>query len=176
MAGATMEPQAEPLQLPPRETFRRILVVGCSATKHPAAPNQLVAAWDLYDGPAYRLMKALVRDGIFPGDVGVWILSAEHGLIKRLYRITTYNRLMDMRRAADLAEPTRARLRHVLDRNDARELYVFAGKNYRHCLRLLSLHLERPQLKIGFASGGFGVQLQQLRTWLLAGGEPQLPL
>jgi hypothetical protein len=78
-----------------------LLVLGCSATKRPAAePLPAIAR---YDGPWYRDFRKHVRFNRWPANLDVAILSAEHGLIGALTPIYDYDRCMTPERAAELA-------------------------------------------------------------------------
>ena len=60
-----------------------------------------------YDGPAFRTLR-LWRERA--GDLRVWVLSAEHGLISGDAPISDYDRRMDAARAAELRGSTEEKL------------------------------------------------------------------
>ena len=88
----------------------RLLILSCSARKH--AVTGKVAAWDLYDGVAFRVVKRLQRDGRFPDNVDILILSAQHGLIRPYHKISFH----DLRMTKELASQQAPHDRSILMR------------------------------------------------------------
>ena len=78
-----------------------LLLLGCSASKS-EDPGYLPALLR-YDGPLYRDLRSHLRSVIWPNDLEVAILSAEHGLIGGLAWIWSYDRRMSVARAGELA-------------------------------------------------------------------------
>ncbi len=81
---------------------RRLLVLGCSATKK-STPGVLPAV-DRYDGPAYLVLRKFLRSFQWPEQVSVAVLSAKYGLIGGLTPIERYNRRMSSGRARQLVD------------------------------------------------------------------------
>ena len=139
---------------------RRLLILACSAAKRP--DPGLMPAIERYDGPAFKVLRKYLRETGGPGPA-VWVLSAEHGLIRGDRPIEDYDRRMDRARAAALA-PGVARDWAVAFAGVS-EVAVSVGKVYR-----LALPAQPPPgILWTVLGGGLGVRLTRLRAWLRAG-------
>jgi cytoplasmic iron level regulating protein YaaA (DUF328/UPF0246 family) len=147
-----------------RSNRRRFLILSCSARKH--AVTGKVAAWDLYDGMAFRVVKRLEREGQFPDDVDILILSAQHGLIRPHHKISFYDLRMTKELASQQAARNRSILRAALCDNKHREVFVMAGKKYLAALVPITTWLPMG-VTLTMAEGGIGRKLQRLKAWLL---------
>jgi hypothetical protein len=140
---------------------RRLLVLACSSRK--VQQSGSVPAWDLYDGVLYRVCKKTQREGAWPADVRVRILSAAHGLIRPGAPLTWYDRKLDRERAAELA----AALLHGPHSLPAalagcHTLYVAAAGVYRDAL----LPAVPPGVHVIDGGGMIGVMQSRLKAWL----------
>ncbi len=146
------------------KAVHRLLILSCSARKHQVAGE--VAAWDLYDGVAFRVLKQLQKEGRFPEDVDILILSARYGLIRPHDKITFYDQRMNRRIAEHQAPHNCALLRRMMSAGKYTEVFVNVGRTY-----LLALHpfatWVSPSVKIVVAAGGIGRKLRQMKQWLL---------
>lgn len=143
---------------------RRLLILSCSARK--CAIKGKAAAWDLYDGVAFRMLKRLQRERRFPENVDILILSAQHGLIRPNRKIAFYNLRMDQELAARQAPRNIRFLRAFLDSGCYREVFVFAGQTYLAALRPVEGWLP-ADVTLTVAAGGIGRKMQQAKRWLL---------
>jgi hypothetical protein len=148
---------------------RRLLILACSARKNVA--HHPVPAWELYDGVAFRLVKRLQREGTFPIDVDIIILSAKHGVISPATRITAYERRMNVAAAMSQATRNIRVLQQLLRGGKYRCVYLFMGSAYRTAL--LPLGAWQGHAVIGGRGGRIGEQLHSLKRWLLS-GKPQV--
>jgi Peroxide stress protein YaaA len=146
---------------------RRVLILSCSARKY--ALSGTVLAWDLYDGVAFRVVKRLQREGLFPGDVEILILSAQYGLIRPHDKISFYDLRMTKELAAQQAMRNSVILHKVLSNGNYREMLVIAGKTYLPALDPFMAWLQ-GNITLVIAEGGIGLKLQQLKAWLLSEG------
>lgn len=137
----------------------RFLLLACSQKKRlDAAP---LPAIERYDGPAYKVLRRYVR--VHPhGDPEVYILSAQHGLIRGDAPIQAYDRKMTPQRACELRDQVAAELRTLELGRCYEHVFVYAGNVYRQALPLTSL----PSDSLTIATGGPGVRLSQLKAWL----------
>ena len=150
----------------------RVLVMACSHRKHATAGA--VPAWDLYDGSAYRMLKKLERDGRWPADLDVWILSAAYGLIHRTHLVEWYEQRLTMAAAAAMRDQVGRQLRELLAGKGAPvDVCVSCGKDYRDALKLDGLRSHPAVARVFLTGGGMGDQISQLRGWIV--GAP-LPL
>src|SRR5215212_4269302 len=120
--------------------MRRLLILSCSDRKNevaPDSPQQLfsfmttrrarsLAAWDVYSGVAFQVVKRCQREAAFPRDVDVLILSAKYGLITPDHEITYYDLKMTPELAARRREANVRRLKETMA--GARHREVFAHK------------------------------------------------
>jgi hypothetical protein len=107
-------------------TTNLLLVLGCSATK--VDSHGELPAINLYDGSAFRTLRAFLRERQWPKTLSVGVLSAKYGLIGGLAPIRTYDERMTRHRAAELRHAvtdTLTRWKHVHSRID-----LVLGKDY----------------------------------------------
>ena len=157
---------------------RRLLILSCSDRKNdvaPDSPQQLFdfmttrrarspAAWDVYDGVAFRVVKRCQREGTFPPDVDIVILSAKYGLITPEREITHY----DLKMTPELAGRQRATnvrlLREMLRERTYREIFLMMGRTYLQALEPLDEWVGG--VKIIHEPADIGVMLGKLKAWL----------
>lgn len=149
---------------------RRLLIVGCSARKHPAA--EPVAALRLYDGVAFRVLRRAEREGCLSPDVDIVILSARYGLLGAEALISLYEERLTPQRAHKQAASNAERLIARLEGAFYREVFLCMGATYRMALQPYELWLP-SHVELRVSKGGIGQQLQQLKGWLNA--LPYLP-
>jgi cytoplasmic iron level regulating protein YaaA (DUF328/UPF0246 family) len=143
---------------------RRLLLVSCSNRKHSATVP--VLAWDLYDGVAFRLIKAAQREQRWPDDIDIWILSAEYGVISPQTSILPYNRKMTIKRALELQPEMRQTLDKITKNNNYSEIFIFAG--YEYLISLEPINKCNPHKDhIRVAKGRIGEKLKSLKEWAL---------
>jgi hypothetical protein len=147
-----------------RSGRRRFLILSCSARKH--AVTDKAAAWDLYDGVAFRVVKRLQREGLFPYDMDILILSAQHGLIQPQHKIASYNLRMTKELASQQVARNRSILRAALCDNKHRDVFVMAGKTYLAALEPITAWLPMG-VPLTMAEGGIGRKMRRLKAWLL---------
>lgn len=140
----------------------RLLIMGCSATKadHPTQ------ALYLYDGPAYRVLRAWMRDASdeLLKSIAVWVLSAEHGLIPSTKEIEPYDRRMTKARAEELNESVRQQLDEVVRELGPSEVFMFLGRDY---LNAVGPTTWSGGIPVDVAQGrGIGYKLEALSRWL----------
>lgn len=135
--------------------MRRLLIIACSATKRQVSGR--VPAIELYDGPAYRILRPRMQHGLV-----VLIISAEHGAIDSEKLIETYDRLLTPERAAYLNRSYKLGRATMLASLPWDAIHVHAGKTYRDALPMK--RLIEAGATVG--TGGIGQQLGQLKAWL----------
>lgn len=138
----------------------RLLVMACSATKR--SDPGLIPADERYDGTAYRLLRAHR-----PINTRILILSAQYGLINHRTPIETYDRKMTRAHAAEIAADPPSRNLLLVSLPYSSDTFVFGGTHYQHCIELMSAGIQQ-HAPIVYSSGRIGIQLQQLKHWLLA--------
>lgn len=150
---------------------RRCLIVGCSRTK--VDSPQPLPAIQRYDGPAFRVIRRYLShapEGV--KDVGIFVLSAEFGLIAAETEISSYDRLMTTARAAELRPSVlQAAQADICPRYYA-EVFLSMGKTYLEALKGLEVLLG-DDVQVIVSDSASGQKLTELQRWLWrAEGQP----
>ena len=141
--------------------MNNLLIIGCSQRK--VESDEYLAAIDRYDGPAYRTLRKMRRDGTEPTNVDILIISAKHGLIPCQKPIDAYDECMTPKRADTLRPRIQSWLRWFLDINGYDQVFINLGKTYRRTLEGFHWGLVSTME----ASGGIGLKNKQMKTWLM---------
>ena len=141
-----------------------LLIISCSATKCPC-PEPLPAI-DRYIGYNYKIIRRLMREGLFPCNMDILILSAKYGLIQPETLIENYNQIMSKQRAGELQDEVGEALDLHLGAMNYAELFVNLGKNYMIAVEK-SIQMYRQRTKIKHAKGGMGSKGGEMRRWIL---------
>lgn len=137
--------------------MKNLLIIACSATKRPD-PHPMPAI-DRYDGPMYWVLRKAKKEGRWPDQLEILILSAKHGLIEADKPIDFYDCKMTPTRAKKLRPSVSKKLNAKLARGEYR-VWVNLGQIY-----LLAL----PPLPPGTYYAGrlfMGQRCAQLKEWL----------
>jgi hypothetical protein len=138
---------------------KKALVIACSSRK--ALDKHPLPAIERYDGVAYRTIRKLQREGRFPEEVDIKILSARLGLIDALTPIVYYDQRMNKHRANEL----RNKVQEELTRTNYDEIYIDLGKDY---LPVIEEFINYTSKRIILAHGRIGERLKNLKEWLLS--------
>lgn len=140
---------------------RQLVVLGCSAAK--TNPEGAVPAINLYDGPAFRVLRAFLRTYRWPDPLSIAVLSAKYGLIGGLAQIVGYDRRMTPGRARELNPTVTATLRKFAA--DHNRIDLFLGQDYRASISpTASNGTCLPEHH--FVDGPIGVKLNYLHNLL----------
>ena len=142
------------------DTVGRLIVLGCSATKRDTAAK--LPAVDLYDGPMYRVLRTFLRRHLWPKDLSVAVLSAEHGLMGGMTPIETYEHRMTPDRAKTLAGRVRETLGGWKERHS--QVQLILGKDYLEAIQPAARELWKG--KVALADGPIGMKLQYFHNVL----------
>lgn len=146
----------------------RLLILSCSATKR--SDPGLLPAQLRYDGPSYRLLRKALRALAEDAHPQVAILSAEFGLIAGDTPIPWYDRRMDPVRGAALALAVQRELPALLA-DGPTDVFIHLSRDYLSALGAVS----PGPWRVSFAEGGIGERLGQLRRWLYAPQQREVP-
>ena len=138
----------------------RLLVMSCSnrKIKEPA----LMPAWDRYDGPAYWVVNAAIREVSCPPTTHI-IISAKLGVIEPTLPIPDYNVKMTPFLAKIQAPRIREALQLKVDEVKPSEILVFAGPHYQAAIMPpISWAGDVP---VSAVWGQLGFRYQLLRAW-----------
>jgi cytoplasmic iron level regulating protein YaaA (DUF328/UPF0246 family) len=140
-----------------------LLILSCSKTKKniDRAP-----AIELYDGMYYRVLRKNfnLKDN---KNLDILILSAKYGLIDSNEIIDYYDQVMTSKRAEELKDGVKLKLKEVLNNNNYDEIFITMGKTYKEafdgeCRELLQKYNTH------WIEGMIGERLQQLKKWLIS--------
>lgn len=144
-------------------TKRKLLLIACSDRK--IRTKGLLPALERYDGPNYQVIRKAMREGYFPPNVDIKILSAKFGLIDAETRIPYYDRRMDRERAIGLRPQILHDLQKIFRGNEHSEVFVNLGKTY--ILAINGLHdIVGHNVRVTSARGGIGSKAKHMKQWL----------
>ena len=143
------------------QDIKRLLIISCSATK--VETDEALPAKELYDGPAYRILRKNAQTLSQGGDLVVLVVSAKYGIIGCDELIATYEQRMTAERGEEIrADHASQIMVEVALRFNLSSIHLHCSPDYRTALPMEQL-LERGAT---VSSGGIGVQLGQLKRWL----------
>ncbi len=140
--------------------MRRLVVLGCSETKRDTGTK--LPAVDLYDGPIYRVLRAFLREYLWPDDLSIAILSAQHGLIGGMTPVEFYDLRMTRQRAQAMAGEVRQTLSEW--RRGHSRVQLVLGVDYLEAIRPAAKTFWRSNVEL--ADGPIGMKLQYLNRTL----------
>lgn len=140
-----------------REQHRNnLLIISCSSRKSSLHHG---AALYIYDGPMLRMLRKHPLEGL-----DTKIISAKYGLIDARDNISTYDMKMTKSRALELRGSITKKLEDILKDGNYNEAFIELGKTYQMAI---NLNFERfSPTKFVIDSGGIGVRLHNLKSWL----------
>ena len=141
---------------------RALLIIACSQRK--AAGHAAAAAWDVYDGVIYRVLKKrLGTRNAWPAWLDVLIVSAKYGVIRPERRIRPYDQTMP-----SVGRPRRlaGALRRLVAGHDYRFIHVNLGRAYQKAIGDVSALF--PNARVTTAAGGIGERAAQTGAWIKA--------
>ena len=142
--------------------MRYLLLISCSARK--VLSTETLAAIDRYDGPIYRTLRKMRREGQAPDNLDVLIISAKHGLLPCQKPVDLYDQIMTPRRADELRPKIQSRLKSFIEtkRGGYEQVFINLGKTYMRTLDGFHWGLVSTME----ASGGIGQKNSQMKAWL----------
>ncbi len=147
------------------QSARKLLLVACSQRK--LRTKGLLPAIERYDGVNYRVIRKAMREGYFPPNVDIKILSAKFGLIDAQERIPWYDQRMNKERAVELNPKVMQRLKRSVSRNGYLEIHINMGKVYLLAMDGLQ-NVVNSDITIKYAKGGIGEKAKAMKEWLKA--------
>lgn len=146
-----------------RSEPRYLLIVACSERKR--SDPGLLPAIERYDGVNFRVLRKAKREGYWPENLDVLILSAKYGLLKLDSLIEDYDLRMTPERAIALQARVSADLDACIERISYSEVFINLGKIYMAALAL-SQELTTLDRRVHYATGGIGEKMSQMKKWL----------
>jgi len=144
---------------------RKLLLIACSNRKVRA--KGLLPAIERYDGVMYRVIRKAMREGYFPPNVDIKILSAQYGLIDAETRIAYYDRKIDRKRAIELRPQVLRDLKKAFQGSEYSEVFINLGKTYLLAINGLR-EMAGHNVQIESACGGIGSKSKRMKQWLLS--------
>jgi hypothetical protein len=141
---------------------RKLLLIACSNRK--IRTRGLLSALERYDGVTYRVIRKAQREGYFPQDVDIKILSAKFGLIDAKTRIPYYDQRMDAERARVLQPQVLRSLKRVTSRGQYSQVFINMGKIYFVAIDGF-MELLDSRARVGYAAGGIGEKAKAMKEW-----------
>lgn len=133
----------------------KVVLISCVSKKMELAPNQKVAAKDLYVSTMFRLAWQYAQT--FKPD-RIYILSAKHGLLRPDTEIASYNQTLNSASAAkrrEWADEVMKSLRNEGIDPQRDEVIILAGQNYSRYLAPQIAHCRQPYRENGCKGMGY---------------------
>ena len=139
-----------------------LLIISCSQCK--VSTPETLAAIDRYDGPTYRTLRKARREGRYPKNLNILIISAKYGLLACQQPADNYDQKMTLKHADKLRPEIQNRLKSFIQtkRGGYDQVFINLGKVYRQTLDGFHWGL----LSTLEASGGIGQKTSQMKAWL----------
>lgn len=134
-----------------------LLIISCSERKK--QNKQLLPAIELYDGPAYRVLRKRLNDT--HSQPTIWVLSAKHGLIWADSHIYGYDEQLNKERIQVIRTDVESFIKQFAPLGKFKGIFIWAGKQYLDALP--PSFLAQPNINI--AHGSIGQKLRLLKQW-----------
>ncbi len=145
----------------------RLMLISCSSRKSSEAGA--ISALERYQGTTYRVIKKAKREGYWPENTHLFIVSAKYGLISEHYPIEFYDLKMTKNLAVERCAEISSALDKLINENIYSKIFVNMGETYMRSVQSSSelIHARRDGI-VQEASGGIGNRLKQTKDWLLS--------
>jgi hypothetical protein len=143
---------------------RYLVILSCSQRKR--SDPGLMPAVERYDGASFRVLRKAKREGYWPENLDVLILSAKHGLLEPEALIEDYDSRMTRDRAIALQPAVAADLNRRLVQLSYHEVFINLGQNYLIAIGEPAEVFDN--LPVIYARGRIGERIRQLKMWLKA--------
>lgn len=137
-----------------------LLIISCSERKIESLGT--LPAIDRYDGPTYRTLRKLRREGYTFENLDILIISAKDGLFTSEQPIVNYDQRMTAERADTLRPWIQRGIKAFMDAKQYDQVFINLGKTYMRTLE----GFHWGTISTMEASGGIGLKTQQMKTWL----------
>jgi len=126
----------------------------------------LLPAIERYDGISYFILRKAKRDGYFPKNLDILIISAKYGIIEPNSLIENYDQLMTKERAMQLKNLVATKLAEKVKLTKYNEIFLNIGKTYKMTLEGWESNIKQDS-SIIYASGSIGKKSSQMLHWLI---------
>jgi hypothetical protein len=143
-----------------------LLLISCSGTKKSNA--WAIPAIERYEGTTYKVIQKARREGYWPEQTDLFIISARYGLIAEHTLIEDYDQKMNQARALELQAEVSQAFDALLRAKPYTQIFVNMGKVYTQSIASSSEFCKALQEgRLQEAAGGIGERLRQTKLWLL---------
>ena len=142
---------------------KSLLIISCSGRKI-ETPGRL-PAFERYDGFFYQIIRKVMREGNFPNNLDILMISPKYGLLTLRQEIKNYDQDMSDAQARILRPIIHKELESYLDGKDYQKLFINMGSKYTqtlHCFDWRKHFSEKIEAK-----GRIGEKGSQLKAWLI---------
>jgi hypothetical protein len=149
--------------------------MACSQRKR-SEPG-LLPAIERYDGVHFRVLRKAQREGNWPANFNVLIVSAKYGLLELNTAIERYDMRMTLKQAMQIRPLVLPILTERIKSITYAEVFLNVGRTYQVSLEGWNVGLNRDTTVV-YATGGMGQRARQMRSWLIekTGGDRGLAL
>lgn len=145
---------------------KQLLILGCADRKRNS--KDLLPALDMYDGPAYRVIRKFLREYQWPEQVSIAVLSAKYGLFGIFRGIEHYDRRMDVSTAAAKAAECSSVLTTWAESHQS--IHLSLGKDY---MPAVEPALGSVGISKEIFHGGIGRKLSQIKAFMSSMSPPR---
>lgn len=127
----------------------------------------MLLAMDRYTGGVYKSIKKARREGYWPVETDILIISAKYGLISEDTPIEMYDQKMDKARAIELQKEVSSGLDLLLKERNYDQIFLNLGSIYLQSIALSSeINRLRQAGVVQEATGEIGMRLSQTKNWM----------
>jgi len=145
--------------------MQKLLIISCSNAK--LKDIKPIPAMELYDGINYKVIKKLKREGKFPKNLDVIIISAKYGFLEPDDLIEYYNQKMNKKRALELHDDILQKFKVFLQDKSYNEVLVNLGTEYVMAIEGFEKLFDK-NTKIAYTTGGIGQKTSEMKDWILS--------
>ena len=140
---------------------KELLLLSCSDKKL-EYPTKL-PAFEVYDGPYYRVLRKFLRGNLWPKNLAISALSAKYGLFGVIKEIESYDMRMSRREAANRAKECSETLKKWTAEEEISKINVVLGQEYQPAV---AQALENIGTEHKYFYGGIGDKQSQVKEFL----------
>jgi len=144
---------------------KHLMIISCSDKKN-IQPG-LLPAIQRYKGAWYGVINKLKREGNFPSNLDILIISAKYGLINSEMQIENYDQKLDYTRARELNEPILSKLENIISMTSYENILINLGSIYIATISGLE-NIVSNTTKIQLIKGRIGERKRDMKKWILS--------
>jgi len=146
-----------------RRDSKDLLIISCSQRKKKIKGR--VAAWDLYDGVIFRMLKKIEREKGLPKDLDILILSAKYGFVMPSEFIEYYDYRLKKKDIEQKKDFFLSGLMQKIENSNISTVFICLGKDYLAGIDSFKKFFP-DKTRFIVANGGIGSKMSQIRNWI----------